>query len=413
MLRRTSILRSLLPDFFRIFLNQNHLFAVQDPSDPIPRPMKTRILSLSAATAALFLVSCDNSSKELEAKLDQLEKKSAEVDKQRQQLESELAEQRMMAEAEAIERERALIERERIAMEQTREADQAAMTVELERRQAELAVREGKLSAVQENLDSQAKELTGLEGKLSERELSLAGREPLKALPVTEKRYVSRPTGDYSNFYEPLGAYGSWFSTSDYGYVYQPSVVRNTSWRPYTRGRWAFTDHGWTWVSSEPFGWACYHYGRWALLRGAGWVWVPGSEWAPAWVTWRESPGHIGWAPLPPETLAWRGRSWDSSVETSFRIGSSWFSFVSYSNFGNNIQPYCLPITQNTVYFGSTTNVTHYRMNSGQVFVGGPVYRNVCDRIGRPFPIHRLCMDQNPDFGRGGRQFGSHFRGNE
>ena len=49
--------------------------------------MKTRILSLSAATAALFLVSCDNSSKELEAKLDQLEKKSAEVDKQRQQLE--------------------------------------------------------------------------------------------------------------------------------------------------------------------------------------------------------------------------------------------------------------------------------------------------------------------------------------
>ena len=79
-------------------------------------------------------------------------------------------------------------------------------------------------------------------------------------------------------FYDSLSSYGSWFETPDYGYVWQPVVVRDSDWRPYTRGRWACSDRGWTWISDEPFGWATYHYGRWALLRGHGWVWVPGSR---------------------------------------------------------------------------------------------------------------------------------------
>jgi hypothetical protein len=67
------------------------------------------------------------------------------------------------------------------------------------------------------------------------------------------------------------------------------------SWRPYTNGRWVYTDAGWTWISEEPFGWATYHYGRWARLRNIGWIWVSGDEWAPAWVSWRKSNDYVGW----------------------------------------------------------------------------------------------------------------------
>src|SRR5437773_2233500 len=82
----------------------------------------------------------------------------------------------------------------------------------------------------------------------------------------------------------------------------QPREAQGSrDWRPYTDGHWVYTDVGWTWVSEEPFGWATYHYGRWTRLRNIGWVWVPGDEWAPAWVSWRKNNDYVGWAPLPPE----------------------------------------------------------------------------------------------------------------
>ena len=78
-------------------------------------------------------------------------------------------------------------------------------------------------------------------------------------------------------FYDNLSPYGGWIDTVDYGYVFQPNVaVSNSDWRPYTDGYWVYTDAGWTWVSYEDFGWATYHYGRWAQLVDYGWVWVPG-----------------------------------------------------------------------------------------------------------------------------------------
>ena len=372
--------------------------------------MKTSIIS---AAIVLALVSCEKPNKELNTKISQLEKTAAEAVVRQRQLEMELAAEKILTERDAIERERALIEQERIAMEALRDIENTAATNELQNRESELLERERKVSDNQNELDNREDKITGLETNLNARELDLAGREPLDTLPPLEDSYVSGPTGDFNNFYEPLGAYGSWFQTRDYGYVFQPWAVRDVTWRPYTQGRWAFTNQGWTWVSSEPFGWACYHYGRWALLRNVGWVWVPGTEWAPAWVTWRESADHIGWAPLPPETLAWNDNSWDSSVESRFVIDTRWFSFISYRNFGNNIYSHCLPISQNIVICNNTTNITHYVRRNRCVFVGGPRYRNVCTRIGRDFPIHRLHFEHSPDFGRGGRHLSSKFSGNE
>ena len=104
---------------------------------------------------------------------------------------------------------------------------------------------------------------------------------------------------DRSSFYGRLAPYGDWIWLEGQ-YVWVPEGV-GPQWRPYTIGRWAYTDrYGWMWVSREPFGWATYHYGRWGFSRRVGWFWVPGSRWAPAWVSWRQSDDYLAWAPLPP-----------------------------------------------------------------------------------------------------------------
>ncbi len=97
---------------------------------------------------------------------------------------------------------------------------------------------------------------------------------------------------------ERLSRYGEWQQSTRYGEVWVPSV--ETGWRPYTVGRWVWTDDGWYWDSSEPFGQIVFHYGRWAYDPDLGWVWIVGDEWAPAWVVWRESDDDIGWMPAPP-----------------------------------------------------------------------------------------------------------------
>jgi Family of unknown function (DUF6600) len=101
-----------------------------------------------------------------------------------------------------------------------------------------------------------------------------------------------------SDFYDPLAAFGEWVDVPPYGRCWRPKVAAD--WRPYCDGRWEWTDVGWYWQSDEPWAWACYHYGSWIDDPDYQWCWVPATEWAPAWVVWRESPDYIGWAPCGP-----------------------------------------------------------------------------------------------------------------
>src|SRR5689334_16244069 len=82
------------------------------------------------------------------------------------------------------------------------------------------------------------------------------------------------------DFYQPLSPYGTWINLGRYGRCWRP-VNLAPDWRPYAIGHWEWTDVGWYWVSDEPWSWACYHYGGWELDPTYGWVWVPGTEWAP------------------------------------------------------------------------------------------------------------------------------------
>lgn len=101
----------------------------------------------------------------------------------------------------------------------------------------------------------------------------------------------------FSHYDEELRGHGSWVYAGSYGgWVWRPVV--SVGWRPYYNGRWSHSRGGMlTWVSYEPWGWLPYHYGRWAHDPGYGWVWLPGTGYAPAWVYWMYGPSYIGWAP--------------------------------------------------------------------------------------------------------------------
>ncbi len=109
---------------------------------------------------------------------------------------------------------------------------------------------------------------------------------------------------------------GRWQDTPEYGYVWTPAVVV-ANWVPYRFGHWAWiAPWGWTWVDDAPWGYAPFHYGRWAYLRGS-WCWVPGPRplqpvYAPALVAWTGGPGfagpaaaaaNVGWFPLGPHEV--------------------------------------------------------------------------------------------------------------
>ncbi len=127
-------------------------------------------------------------------------------------------------------------------------------------------------------------------------------------------RYVSRDVIGY----EDLDEYGDWRSTPDYGYAWFPSRVA-AGWAPYRFGHWVWIEPwGWTWVEDQPWGFAPFHYGRWAVY-GGGWCWVPGPivvrpVYAPALVAFLGGPGFgvslaigggggVAWFPLGPREV--------------------------------------------------------------------------------------------------------------
>ena len=112
---------------------------------------------------------------------------------------------------------------------------------------------------------------------------------------------------DAAIFYEELKSLGNWYEDPDYGPAWyptqdpnQPDKVYDATFRPYLDGRWNLTEQGFVFETTEPWGWAAYHYGNWALDKEGRWVWVPGRTWYPNTVNFKTSEEYVGWAPLPP-----------------------------------------------------------------------------------------------------------------
>jgi hypothetical protein len=98
-----------------------------------------------------------------------------------------------------------------------------------------------------------------------------ADERDLKEDNSVSAKYVSRDVPGYSD----LDDNGTWREEPDYGPVWYPSHV-DVGWAPYSVGYWNWVGPwGWSWVDTEPWGFAPFHYGRWNYF-GGGWGWCPG-----------------------------------------------------------------------------------------------------------------------------------------
>jgi hypothetical protein len=240
----------------------------------------------------------------------------------------------------------------------------------------------------------------------------------LGALPVTGSAATSISAGlhlgssgharvDVGFFYDDLASYGNWIQRPRYGWVWTPRVA-SRSWRPYENGHWVWTDLGWTWVSTEAFGWATYHYGRWYDDPDYGWGWVPGDQWAPAWVDWHAGNDYVGWAPLPPSV------GYSPGVTLNVDLAPEDFVFVPERNFLDvRVARFAVPSWQCGQIYRGTRNFTRYNRFNNQVFNAGlPIdqIQRVTGRRVQRYQVADLGWNQRHQGGRFGQNRVAFFR---
>jgi len=150
-----------------------------------------------------------------------------------------------------------------------------------------------------------------------------------------EARLRWRPSDDDADVtgVGDLYGYGDFVSDPQYGQVWFPRDV-SYDWAPYRDGHWAYVEPwGYTWIDDEPWGFAPFHYGRWAQIGGR-WGWVPGRPeaepvYAPALVAffggggWRLGDSDaIGWAPLAPDEDYRPGYAVSDDYRRRLNVGS-------------------------------------------------------------------------------------------
>jgi hypothetical protein len=121
-----------------------------------------------------------------------------------------------------------------------------------------------------------------------------------------EENTLPKPIRNVSNivfeFAQKFGnMYGEWLWHDLYGYVWRPYLNDQRypwgTWQPYINGSWANRGGEMFWVPAEPWGWVPYHLGIWMWDKSKGWVWLPGSLFAPAWAVWDFYSGMYCWRP--------------------------------------------------------------------------------------------------------------------
>jgi hypothetical protein len=149
-----------------------------------------------------------------------------------------------------------------------------------------------------------------------------------------------------------LDGYGDWQPANQdnqgYGAVWYPRGVA-AGWTPYSNGHWAWVaPWGWTWVEAEPWGFAPFHYGRWAVFGGR-WGWVPGPP-----------PSAFGGGIQPiysPALVAFVGGP-GGGLSVSIGAFAAWFPLgprEAYQPWYHASPAYCNQVNVTNIY---TTNVT-------------------------------------------------------
>jgi hypothetical protein len=161
--------------------------------------------------------------------------------------------------------------------------------------------------------------------------------------------------------YEDLDDQGDWQPTS-YGNMWFPRGLQ-PGWAPYQQGHWAYVPPwGYTWVDDNRWGFAPFHYGRWARFNGA-WGWVPApppvpgaayvpTVYAPALVAWVGAGAAVAWFALGPREV----------FVPSYPVSREYVERVNVSNTNvsttviNNVYKTTTVINNKTV---NVTNITY------------------------------------------------------
>jgi Family of unknown function (DUF6600) len=181
----------------------------------------------------------------------------------------------------------------------------------------------------------------------------------------------------FASIHDRLAPYGTWLDVPAYGSCWRPTAATaDPNWHPYgQQGRWLYTDCGWYWHSDYSWGDIPFHYGRWFRDKGT-WLWAPGNAWAPAWVSWREAEGYLGWAPLPP-TVAFKpgvGLQFDGvpAADSAFGLGPDAFTFVPCDHFWDRrLDAVMLPPDKAAEVFKASAVRNGYRFINGVFAVEG------------------------------------------
>ena len=191
-------------------------------------------------------------------------------------------------------------------------------------------------------------------------------------------------------FYDALTPYGDWIKDARYGYIWLPAVYED--FHPYgTNGHWVMTEFGNTWVSDYDWGWAPFHYGRWYFDDYyQSWAWIPGYEWAPAWVSWRSGGGYYGWAPMSPGV----------SIHVQLTIPSRHWVFIPYGrihhrNVFNYYAPYAHHRTKIKI-INRTTVVNNTVVYNNYNFYAGPSRREVERLTRQTVPVYQIRSSEAP-----------------
>ncbi len=134
-------------------------------------------------------------------------------------------------------------------------------------------------------------------------------------------------------------------------------------WAPYRFGHWVWVaPWGWTWVEDEPWGFAPFHYGRWAFVESS-WCWVPGPVvvrpvYAPALVAFVGGGGFgvgVGFV----LALVWPGSHWlrVKSYVPWYRTSPGYVNNVNVTNTRVSVTQ-VTNVYNTTIINNNTTNVT-------------------------------------------------------
>ncbi|MCX6163002.1 MAG: hypothetical protein NTV87_16915 [Ignavibacteriae bacterium] len=277
---------------------------------------------------------------------------------------------------------------------------------------------------------------------LTEEQKQLADKN-LEASSIDEKDFTESDADltsvDYKEFYDQLTAHGEWvqvtpeeiglqsktamnegagnndFSLSNLlgikeGYASGVNVGLVYAWKPsadlgvtlvagetpvyvpYSNGQWVNTDAGWYFKAPTPVEETVSHYGRWVNSPTAGWMWLPGRVWAPAWVDWRQNDRYVSWAPLPPSVYL------NNGVMSIPVIDNSNYMIVNRQYF---LEPSVY--TYNNVYYddGSRILVSGFTGTDGIVIVNNSIFNrgpdvNIIQQIyGRPVELVKIQHVRN------------------